>query len=125
MKIYKANDNLTFPLTKGGKFLKYINFSEEGNTYWASDKEEIELLDKSSANGVLFHFSKEIKTEKIKNKTKANDEPELKAIKGVLNYQDAKEYLRKEYNIPFQALNTPNSILKHAKEKEVYFPNLK
>lgn len=43
----------------------------------------------------------------------------------ITDFQLAKEYLRKEYDIPHQSLNTPENILKKASEVGVLFPNLK
>lgn len=43
----------------------------------------------------------------------------------ITDFQVAKDYLRKEYDIPHQSLNTPENILKKASDVGVSFPNLK
>ena len=48
-----------------------------------------------------------------------------RSIPEVTNFQQAKEVLRKEYEVPFQKLNKPDAILKIAESLNVEFPNLK
>jgi len=123
MKIYKANDNLSFPLIKGGKVLKYASFSEIGNTYWTSDKNEIEILDKAA--GSLFHLHKVIDENSGLKKKSKEEAQEYEEILSVKSYQEAKEYLRSKFTVSFQALGTPKAINRYAKEKGIIFPNIK
>lgn len=59
--------------------------------------------------------------------TEEDHSPEkgYRSIPEVTNIQQAKEVLRKEYEVPFQKLNKPDAILKIAESLNVEFPNLK
>lgn len=50
---------------------------------------------------------------------------DIKVVDAITDFQSAKDFLRKEYDITHQSLNNPENILKKAEEIGVVFPNLR
>ena len=128
-KIYKANDCLSVPIVKNGKIVQRLSFNDAEHTLHVFDKATQDALEALPCFKKLFHISFEEKEEEKENpvNTKNNSDNKVnsKEYPEVENVQDAKNILIKQYNIPYQGLRSPETILKKAQELGVSFPNIK
>lgn len=122
IKVYKAYNNLSVPVVVNGKIIGYIEFNDENNTYRTNDISHQEALESLPCYNRLFKLSETINDETVKSVVP--DAIDLKMYPGITEWQDAKDILRKEYDVPHQSLNTPENILKKAKEAGISFPDL-
>lgn len=121
-KTYKSFNNLSVPVVENGKIIKRVSFTDEGNTLRTSDESLQRSLESLPCYGILFKLYREEEVAEFENLNVGGD---LKEYPEITEWPDAKELLRKEYNVSHQSLNTPDNILKKAKEVGVCFPSLK
>lgn len=134
-KTYIASTRLTVPFILNGKIQRYISFKDEKNTFTTDDKTIQEALE----NLPLFnkHFkllSTKQQTNTIPHYTTGNAPqqppglpliPQLEIMEQITDWQSAREILKSHpYNVPYQALGSPEAILKKAEENKISFPNL-
>lgn len=127
IKVYKTNRGaLSTPILVGGKIIRidFESTSAKSGVYSTSDKELQEAIERDSNFGNKIYL-KEILGAELEEDVELPKEGALKVVDSITDYQSAKDFLRKEYEIPHQSLNTPENILKKAAEAGVLFPNLK
>lgn len=127
IKVYKTNRGaLSTPISVGGKIIRidFESTSAKAGVFSTSNKELQEAIEKDSNFGYKIYLKEvlDVETKKEAEFLKGND---LKIVDSIVDYQTAKDFLRKEYDIPHQSLNTPENILKKALEVGVSFPNIK
>ena len=110
---------------RGGSLEPRINGS-----YTTTDPDEIEVLDKDSANGICFKCSysegePERKEEPKQEPEKTNTETKLKEISGISSLQDARNYLLANLTglVPSK-VNTTNMVKKVAADNGLVFTDL-
>lgn len=127
IKVYRAHNILSVPIVVGGKIVGYAEFKDENHTFRTSDEVCQKALEGLPCFGRLFKLSESIDASNAKqvqhNSSDKNDG--VKTFPEIIDWQDAKDLLRKDYGVAHQSLNTPENILKKASEVGISFPNLK
>jgi len=110
---------VTFRGYGDGKVRLYTNDADlqkaiEGSPYYQKRKIKLES-------------SKEVKDGSNGKGAKPFEQPkaETKVFEDVTTFEEAKNILKNEYGVAFQALGSPEKILAKAAENGVSFPNLK
>lgn len=122
IKVYKAYNNLSVPMVVDGKIVCYIEFSDENNTYRTNNIVHQQALENLPCYKSLFKLSETIGDEAAEKILMPPVDP--KEYPDITGWQEAKDILRKDFDIPHQSLNSPENILKKAKEAGASFPNL-
>lgn len=141
LKVYKANLRLTVPIVTEGKVRRYVSFQDENCTFSTSDEEVQRALEGLALFGKVFKLVRTVggnagsgsplPSGKEENGERAEREDEkaggeVRVFGEVADWQEAKDVLRGEpYGVPYQALGSPEAILKKAEELRVSFPRLK
>lgn len=132
MKIYRAYTDLSLSIVLPSGKSKYIIFNSESNgksVYSTSSEDIITALEKNSNFGKSFYLEKSISDEKLKRQ-----EEMQKAVGGNINekkypytevpcnsWEDAKEYLVKNYDVSPTKIKLPSQIQKAAQSFNVNF----
>lgn len=122
IKVYKAYNNLSVPVVVDGKIIRYIEFGDENNTYRTGNVVHQNALENLPCYNRQFKLLETIKDEAVKKEE--SPVVDAKEFPDITEWQEAKDILRKDFDVPHQSLNTPDNILKKAKEVGVYFPKL-
>ena len=126
-KKYVSTDGMqyTFPVTANGKTV-FISFRGCGNEYSTSDKEIQEALE-STPRFLQGKISLASVTGEEGGQEKAEVfvPAEKTEFPDVNTPQEAREVLRNEpYNVPYQALTSPERIKAKADSLDIVFPNV-
>ena len=119
---YTYHGNL-FTFVKSGAKKINIKFIEaqDGKGYFSTDRKKLQNLIESDKNfGKKIFLSKGLST--IKDLTTDNT---VEYIEDVTNYEDAIEYLTKNYNVDSDELKSPKNVRDQAKRLGIYFPNIR
>ena len=143
-KTYIATSRLTLPVVVAGKVQRYVNFYDEKNTFTTDDPSVQKALEALPLFGSVFSVFRS--GSDVRPKVPAADSAGLPERSGpddpcsnvnekeetgfldmpqITDWQAAREALKAEpYNVAYQALASPEAILKKAEEYRIRFPNL-
>lgn len=92
-------------------------------SFMTKDKEVQEILENHHRYNVDFKLIKEEDEQKDEEKSKSSKSSK-KEISGIKTVQDAKNYLREQYDLKTEDVNTKDKVLAKAEELKISFPDI-